>query len=345
VRRAAAAAVLAVLAALLAGLVLAGRDNAVEATPERVRLDLSTSKGKDAAFLRDFERSALVLGAGVDAIPAIDAPRFDSADDAAELLQPESLVVGVEIAGDARAYPTNLLSLHEVVNDEIGGTPVVVTWCPLCVTALAFERRLEGRELTFGVSGYLYSRNLMLFDRATGSLWSQLLGGAVTGEHRGTKLRGVPIVHETWAAWRSKHPNTRVLSFERDQFAPRFTDPGTIEGDGGESTDAPFEAYLTKVPYYYRARQGALSGAARVYGIVLRGRAKAYPLRELRRRGVVRDEVAGVPVVIRYDDESFSAAAFARGAQLPGTFSFWFAWRSIYPSTTVYSQPTGAVAP
>jgi len=335
-----------VLATGVALLAATGRDDAVEAGSSSARIDLSTRKGKDARFLRDFDHTALVLGAGVDTIPAIDEPRFDDADDISDLLRPESLVVGLELAGDARAYPTNLLSLHEVVNDVVGGTPVVVTWCPLCITALAFERRVEERELTFGVSGYLYSRNLVLFDRESGSLWSQLLGGAVTGERRGTKLRGVPIVHETWEAWRSKHPHSRVLSFERDEFAARFTDPDVVATSMGEErTDAPYEAYMTKVPYYYRAQRGPLAGAARVYGIVVRGRAKAYPFLELRQRRVIRDEVAGVPIAIRYDDEAFSAAAFAGGVQLPGTFSYWFAWRSIHPETAVYSSPRGAAAP
>jgi len=345
VRRAAAAGALSALVALVVGGALDRGHDDVGAAPAEARIDLSTTKGREASFLRDFDHSALVLGAGVDQIPAIDEPQFDAAAQASAVLRPESLVVGVELDGDARAYPTNLLSLHEVVNDVVGGTPIVVTWCPLCSTALAFDRRVGGRELTFGVSGYLYSRNLMLFDRQTGSLWSQLLGGAVTGAYRGTRLHGVAIVHQTWKTWRAMHPETEVLSFERDKFAARFTDPGVEPSAvGGETTDEPFVGYTTKVPYYYRAKQGALVGATRVYGIVVRGRARAYPLSKLRRRREIHDEIAGVPIVVRYDDDAFSAVAEARGVRLPGTFSYWFAWRAIHPATTVYASLEGADA-
>jgi hypothetical protein len=300
-------------------------------------IDLSTANGHDAPFLREFDHTALVLGAGIDQIPAIDEPQFDAAEEVAAFLRPESLVVGVVVDGDARAYPTNLLSLHEVVNDVVGGTPIVVTWCPLCVSALAYERRVGGRELTFGVSGYLYGRNLVLFDRRTGSLWSQLLGGAVTGAYRGTELEGVPIEHQTWETWRAAHPDTTVLSFARDELAARFTHPG-LQPDSTEATDEPYAGYAVKVAYYYRGRQGALAGATRVYGIVVGGRAKAYPLSVLRRRGRIDDEVAGSPVVVRYDDHAFSAVAYVRGLRIPGTFAHWFAWRAVYPQTVVYGR-------
>jgi hypothetical protein len=302
-------------------------------------LDLSRARGRDAPFLSVFDYSALYIGASVDRIPAIDEPRLETPAEASSLLRPESLVIGIERNGEAHAYPTNLLSLHEVVNDVVGGEPVVVSWCPLCSSALAYERRVGGRVLTFGVSGYLYHANLMLFDRRTGSLWSQLLGGAVTGHYRGTRLRPVPIVHETWAAWRRAHPGTRVLSIRRDEFARRFIDPGVEESIYGEEpSDAPYLSYATKVPYLFRRTARGLQEATRVYGVVIAGRAAAYPLGVLRRRGVVRDLVAGVPVVVRYDDEAFSAVAFARGKRLPGTFAYWFAWRHAYPKTTVYDD-------
>lgn len=147
----------------------------------------------------------------------------------------------------------------------VGGIPVAVTWCPLCSTALACDRRVAGRTLTFGVSGYLYSRNLMLFDRETGSLWSQLLGGAVTGEYRGAGF----------AACRSR---------------------------------------------------------------IRRGRRALLELRKLRE---IEDTVAGVPVVVRYDDDAFSAVAYANGGRLPATFSYWFARRAIHPATAVYRSPDG----
>lgn len=301
------------------------------------RVDLSRTLGHDAPFLRDYNPSALYVGAALDQIPAIDQPVFDTPEQASRLLRPESLVVGVERHGDARAYPTNLLSLHEVVNDVVGGEPIAITWCPLCSTALAFDRRVGDRSLTFGVSGFLYHANLVLYDRQTGSLWSQLLGGAITGSHRGAPLRPVPVVHQTWAAWRSAHPDTKVLSIRRDVYADRFTQPSVeVTGYGEESTESPYSSYTNKVDYYFRKTVRGVQDSERVFGIVVGGRAKAYPLGLLRRRGTVTDVVAGVPVVVRYDDDAYSAVAFARGERLPGTFSYWFAWRRIHARTAVY---------
>ena len=215
-------------------------------------------------------------------------------------------------------------------------------------TTIAFSRsaRAEGSCALWIAAGALWSK------RRLPNLWGPEPTAALPLANAATAavIASRALVLLSWPASRHSrsrmHPRSRVLSFERDQFAARFIDPSPVATTMGEEwTDTPYASYMTKVPYYYRARQGPLVGAARVYGIVLRGRAKAYPLLELRPRGVIRDVVAGVPVVIRYDDEAFSAAAFADGVRLPGTFAFWFAWRSIYPSTAVYSPPTDAPAP
>jgi hypothetical protein len=284
------------------------------ATPtQSVRLNLRTDVGRDAPFLASFDARALAAGAAVDAISAIDRPRFDAPDDAT-LMLPEDLVVSVEVNGDARAYPEKLLSLHEVVNDIVGGSPLAVVWCPLCRTATAFERRISGRLLTFGVSGLLYHRNIVLFDRETRSLWSQLLGGAVTGKLRGTKLRHVPVRHETFAHWRARHPNGKVLSVADDTEARRFTEPfesGTIWGP--ESSDQPYTSYWAKVANLYRGRAAGIPDRALVLGLLARDRAVAYPLNRIEERGLVEDEVDGVPVLLVVSDrQALSASVFSR---------------------------------
>lgn len=302
-------------AALLGGAAVAAARHGDEPGPEpgTAQIDLSRTEGRGAAFLRGFDYSRLYVAAGVDRIAAIDEPRFESPSEARELLPPQSLVVGIERNGEAHAYPTKLLSLHEVVNDVVGGEPVAVTWCPLCFTALGFDRRARGRTLRFAVSGYLYSGNLMLFDRETGSLWSQLLGGAVTGRYRGTLLRRVPLVHETWASWLARHPRTRVLSIRRDDLAERFTEPTVELGDRGEElSDAPYADYVSKVPLYFRRSVRGLSLGSLVLGVTVRGRSKAYPQVLLGRRRALEDVLAGEPLLLTYDDYSFAASAFSR---------------------------------
>src|SRR5919197_6246071 len=184
------------------------------------RLDLSTQRGR--AVLAGFDPRDLVAGASPESIPAIKRPRFESPSVATRLLRPTDFVIGVDIDGDARAYPVKLLAFHEVVNDVVGGRPIVVTWCPLCSSALVFDRRVGGKTLTFGVSGYLYQANQVLYDVQTRSLWSQLAEGAVTGAMRGRRLRLLPAVELPWSLWRSAHPATRVLSIRCDEFASRF---------------------------------------------------------------------------------------------------------------------------
>jgi hypothetical protein len=277
------------------------------------RLDLRKDVGRDAPFLRSFEVGALVAGARVDAISAIDRPRFDKPAEAT-LLRPEDLVISVELEGDARAYPEKVLSLHEVVNDVVGGSPVAIVWCPLCRTATAFERRIGGRVLTFGVSGLLYHRNVVLFDRETRSLWSQLLGGAVTGTLRGTRFRHVPVRHETFAHWRARHPRGKVLSVAGDTEARRFTAPfesGSIWGP--ESSDQPYTSYWAKVPSLYRGSARGISDRALVLGVFVRGGAVAYSLSRIVERRVVEEEVDGVPMLlVASDRQAISASVFSR---------------------------------
>lgn len=276
-------------------------------------LDFRTTAGGNAAFLRRFDLSAIYRSTSPDSIRAIDDPIFETPEEAEGLLSPSSLVIGLARGGDVKAYPVDLLSLHEVVNDVVGGEPVAVTWCPLCYSALAFERRIDGRVYTFGVSGYLYRANQILFDRETGSLWSQLLGGGVTGVNRGRALRPVPLVMETWETWLKAHPDTVVLSIARDSRASDFTRPrSTVTSRGIEESDQPYGAYATKVSTYYpRVVRGIVDGS-RVLGVFLDGRAKAYALATLQRRRAIDDLVARRPILVSFDAGADSGSVFSR---------------------------------
>jgi hypothetical protein len=275
------------------------------------RLDLRRSLGRETRVVREFDYPAMYPATGVDAIPSIDRPCHERPEEATALPD-SSLVIGVERGGEARAYPIDLLSLHEVVNDVVGGVPIAVTWCPLCASAVGYDRRVADDTLTFGVSGYLYRANLMLFDRETGSLWSQLLGGAVTGRMRGASLHRIPVAHETWEQWRSRHPETLVLSILRDPLGRALAEPYHYSSVGNEDSNVPYSTYATKVPIYKPRIVRGVGDASRVYGLVLGGRAKAYPVPALWRARVANDVFAGLPILAVYKENSAAVDLYSR---------------------------------
>jgi hypothetical protein len=140
-----------------------------------------------------------------DGIPPIDRPKFEDPS-GVPWLDPKEPVIAIEINGDSRAYPAQILIWHEIVNDTVGKVPVTVTYCPLCNTGIAFRRPvIAGQLLDFGTSGKLYRSNLVMYDRQTESLWPQALGQAVVGPLTGTKLEWVPVQMVGWADWRASN--------------------------------------------------------------------------------------------------------------------------------------------
>jgi hypothetical protein len=181
---------------------------------------------------------AEIVSGGVppDGIPAIDDPRFLAPGDVRSL-SPREPVVAVEVKGVAKAYPIRILMWHEIVNDEIGGVPVLVTYCPLCNTGVAFFRpTIDGEVLDFGTSGKLYRSNLVMYDRQTSSYWIQVLGQAVVGPLLGEELEPVPARLLSWADWRRAHPDGLVLSTETGYRRDYGTNPYT----GYEDDERPF---------------------------------------------------------------------------------------------------------
>jgi hypothetical protein len=163
----------------------------------------------------DFEKRSVDFreirsgGPRKDGIPSIDDPVFRPVD---EVYLPErEPVIGLRIGDDIRAYPLRILMWHEIVNDEVGDVPVVVTFCPLCNAAMVFKRRVEGRVLEFGTTGMLRHSDLVMYDRETESWWQQFLGEAIVGELTGTRLTYLPARIESFAKFRERAPRGRVL--------------------------------------------------------------------------------------------------------------------------------------
>lgn len=170
---------------------------------------------------------AEIVSGGVppDGIPAIDDPRF-LAPGSVRSLSPHEPVVAVEVNGIAKAYPVRILIWHEIVNDEFDGVPVVVTYCPLCNTGMAFLRTTtEGEILDFGTSGRLYRSNLVMYDRQSNSYWPQAMGRAVVGPLLGERLERVPTRLLSWVDWRQAHPDGMVLSADTGHRRAYGTNP------------------------------------------------------------------------------------------------------------------------
>jgi len=233
-----------------------------------------------------------------DRIPAIVEPVFAedwsgvSTDDsdADPTLPDDAPVVGVTRAGAARAYPLRILDWHEIVNDQFGG-PIGVSYCVLCGSAVVFERSVIGPTV-FGVSGALWRDDLVMYDDATGSLWSQLLATAIRGERTGEQLPLVAASLTTWGEWRGRHPDTGVLlppphsntvngpDETHDYFQPKYSYGDEEQLVGFDSTD------------------GTLQRRTLVVGVSTDAAVRAYPFPAIDEEGVVNDEVGNLPVVV-----------------------------------------------
>ncbi len=174
-----------------------------------------------------------------DGIPPIDDPRYFSVEETTFLCDQEPVVV-LELNGDARAYPIQIMTWHEIVNDIVGDEPVTVSYCPLCNSALAFRRQVGDQVLDFGTSGSLYQSALLMYDRQTESLWTHFDGRAVVGEMVGTELDVIPMATISWADFKTAHPEGQVLSWQTG----RARDYGRNPYQGYDRRLGPFDNFF-----------------------------------------------------------------------------------------------------
>lgn len=261
-----------------------------------------------------------------DGIPALTDPVVVSADEAT-YLRPNDRVLGAVIGAQARAYPIRILNWHEVVNDQLSGTPIVVTYCPLCGTGMVFRANRSGHRVLFGVSGLLYNSDVLLYDRETESLWSQLKMEAVTGPRLGEKLQWLPAQHTTWQAWRTAHPQTDVLSLSTGYQRDYNRDPYT----GYAST--------SRLMFPVQHQDDRLPPKAWVAGVLIQGQPKAYPLERLASGAALEETVDGQSIRVAYDAKARSVeVATGAGESVPVVQVYWFAWAAFYPETRLYGE-------
>lgn len=234
-----------------------------------------------------------------DGIIPLDDPQFAAVEDAPDYMRAEEPVISVNINGDARAYPLAMLMWHEIVNDTVGDLPVTVTFCPLCNSAIVFERTVEGQTLTFGTTGKLRNSDLVMWDRQTESWWQQITGEAVVGQFAGTTLEFLSSSIVSWETFSTEYPEGQVLlreRYESGSYVRPYDDPPY---DGYDSIDSlPFALMVEP--------DGRLLPMTRMLTIESNGISVAYPFDALKESPVVNDRVGELDVVIFFDDDVFS---------------------------------------
>ena len=242
-----------------------------------------------------------------DGIPAIDNPVFESVADADTWLGFDWPVMFFETNGVARAYPLAILIHHEIVNDVVGGTPVALTFCPLCNSTIAFGRRLaDGTVLDFGTTGNLRNSDLVMYDRQTRSWWQQFTGEGIVGEMTGTVLEVLPSQIIGWSEFKERHPDGEVLS----------RNTGHVRNYGRN----PYAGYdsIGNNPFLFDGDlDGRLPAVERVVAIEIDGTDVAYPFTQLSELQVLNDSVQGIPLTIFW--QSGTASTFGNSAHDTGS--------------------------
>lgn len=263
-----------------------------------------------------------------DGIPSISNPKFLSID-RVDYMEDRDILISVTSGGETRGYPFRILNWHEIVNDHIGDDAFVVTYCPICGTAIVFDARINGVVRNFGVSGMLFQQNVLMYDRETESLWSQFMLQSVSGTMQKTHLKWRLSEQITWKDWKEKYPDGKLLSTETG-----YTRRYDID---------PYASYFGTPLPFFRVKnpiRDDLPAKEWVWGITVGDVAKAYPLARLVDGQPTRDTVNGVELNLVLDAlaRSVTVTIAETGAPLGnGVGSFWFSWQDFFRDTLVYS--------
>ena len=345
-------------------------------TNSLVPTSISGSKATVKLSAQEEDKSIVPLdqivsgGPPPDGIPSIDNPKFMSVKEADKILEDSELVVGLSVNGDIRAYPLQILVWHEIVNDNVGGVPVAVTYCPLCFTNQVFNRTLEdGNMIEFGTSGKLYNSNLVMYDRVSNSLWSQALAQGIVGKYAGVNLQRMPFDVANWKEWKELYPESKVLSRDTGSSRPYGADP---YGDYYTNSEVLFPISNT---------DNRLGLKEIIIGLENSGQYKAYKLQDVEDKKIINDEISNKSIAVfssfpfmvrvfnrpvvdgqvlqfKYNSQNstfidlntgsewnFEGAAINGGlkgkelTRLPFDEGFWFEWVAFHPETQLFKKP------
>ncbi len=309
-------------------------------------------------------------GPGKDGIPSVDDPQFTVASEV-NTLNDEDLILGIQIGDEIRGYPHPILDWHEIVNDEINGVAVAITYCPLTGTGIGWDRTVNGTTTTFGVSGLLYNSNLIPYDRGTDSNWSQMGLECVNGERSGDRPGLVPLVETTWGTWKKMFPNAQVMN--------RNTG---ISRNYGQYPYGDFRT-SSRLIFPVEPMDRRLSLKERVLGVIDGEDAKAYRFSSFsygdNGRALIRDTYAGQDYWVVASEEENFIVSFMAGEQTlslaagegeallqdeegnsynffgrpiengtssaaealemaPSFIGYWFSWGAFYPGVDIHEQ-------
>lgn len=283
---------------------------------------------------RSIELDELISGGPPkDGIPSIDQPVYIPAGEAARWLGDREPVISVRIDDEARAYPLQILMWHEITNTRFGEVPAAVTFCPLCYSALVFDRRVDGETLEFGVSGFLRHSDMIMYDRTTESLWQQITGEAVVGTYTGTRLK--PL-------------SSQIISFE--QFREIYPDGSVLSRETGHQRAYgrnPYVGYdnIDQSPMFIDPSDvdGRLRPMQKVIGVVIGDRQKVYPYELTRESGAINDVFAGREILVLHTGGAASAMDAPRIEQSKEAGSTGVYFRQVNGRTLRFSLEDGNI--
>jgi len=321
--------------------------------------------------LEEFANNIVSGGPPKDGIPSIDEPKYVSVSEADKFLEENDVVFVVDYKNNVKIFPQKILVWHEIVNDDVDGEKIAVTYCPLTGSAIGFKGKFNSIETTFGTSGKLVNSNLVMYDRATESYWPQILGVAVTGSQKGRTLEQFPVIWTRWNKARGKYPNAVVLS----------RDTGFIRSYGRD----PYGSYLTTNNYYdsggaffpVMAKDNRLEAKRIVVGVKINNSELAIVKSKIAENKIANLFIEEMPIVVIYDESLDTVRVYSRklenrvlnfeinngnivdketgsewnvfGKSVNGVMKskklepvnsfdvMWFAWVAFYPQTEIYN--------
>ncbi len=296
--------------------------------------DPNLPNSKNVVYLNSFALNPLSIplsaihrgGPPKDGIPAITNPIFTSVKKV-KFLQDSDRLLGVVHAGIQKAYPIKILDYHGIVNDQFGDEKIIISFCPLCNSGVAFNGLIAGVEKNFGVSGLLYNSNVLMYDHETHSLWSPILGQAISGKSTGEKLDFIPVVNTTWEDWKNNYPDSEILRTPIDII---------------EKYDFPlYDNYRNNQQLMFPLAHfgNTLDNKEWILGIEFNGIAKAYPFSVLRKNIKFKDRFNNKDLTIHFDAHHQRAEIKDDlGNLITAHVMYWFAWKSFYPKTLIMKE-------